>query len=191
MSEVYIGLGSNLGDRLAQLMRAVSALGGLPAVAGLQCSRVFESPPFGYASVNAYLNAVVRLDYSGTPWTLVDQLLAIEAASGRDMSAKLRALAASNVPAGASGSQLRDYSDRQLDLDVLWWEGLALDTPILTLPHPRAHERAFVLVPWAELAPQLELQGRSIRAWLETLTPEARRAVVVFGTLDQQPLPIG
>lgn len=156
----YIGLGANLGDRLGSLRRAVEMLASLDCASAARTSRVYESPPWGYASANAFLNAVVELRWNGTPEELHEQCTVIETALGR-------------VPrnSNAAGEGGQRYRDRVIDLDLLWFEGTACSTTNLTLPHPRAHMRAFVLKPWLELAPDLVLNGCMLSAWLAQLDP--------------------
>ena len=129
---VFIGLGANLGDRKATLRTALAAIGQLP---GTRLLRV--SPLYGSAPVDAggpdYLNAVAELVTTQTPRALLQALQSIEQSAGRERPYR-------NAP-------------RTLDLDILLIDGLAIDTPSLTVPHPRMHERAFVLLPLAEIAP--------------------------------------
>ena len=140
-SRVYIGIGSNLGDRLATLRSAVRALAQLGRVA--ERSSVWETEAVGPPP--DYYNAVIVLETDRAPEALLDALLAIEGNHGR-------------VRASA-----RD-APRTLDLDILLWNDLSLSTERLTVPHPRMHGRAFVLEPLAEIAPQLRhpLLHRSI-----------------------------
>ena len=133
MPTAYVALGANLGDRLATLRRAVGRMVELGTVEAV--SPVYETDPVGYADQPPFLNAVVRLVTDLEPEPLLDRLLAVEADLGRVRSFP-------NAP-------------RTLDLDLLLYGDLVLDTDALTLPHPRLHERAFVLVPLADLAPTL------------------------------------
>jgi len=129
----YVGLGANLGDRLATLREAVRRLGDLGRVAAV--SSVYETDPVGYADQPAFLNAAARVETDLPPAEVMAGLLEIEAQLGRVRSFR-------NAP-------------RTLDLDLLLYDGVVLDEPGLTLPHPRLHERAFVLVPLAEIAPKV------------------------------------
>jgi 2-amino-4-hydroxy-6-hydroxymethyldihydropteridine diphosphokinase len=133
MSLVYLSLGSNLGDRLAALRAALSALP--PAVTVLVESPVYETPPWGVADQPAFLNMAVQAETLLAPLALLAQLKHLETRLGRLPSIR--------------------YGPRKIDLDILFYDNLVLDTPELTLPHPRLHERAFVLVPLADLAPDL------------------------------------
>lgn len=160
----YIGLGSNLGDRLGNLRRATVALGKTPGLALLRTSSVYESPPWGYSSANAYLNAVIEVDWAGSAEGLVQRLLQVERGGGRV-----------RVPNTRGG-----HADRSIDLDLLWLDGLQLGQPGISLPHPRAHLRAFVLKPWLELAPELELRGKPLADWLALLPQEEVDGVVLL-----------
>ena len=135
----YVGLGANLGDARAALASAQADLAALPDTTLLRVSSVWRTAPIESSGPD-YLNAVVELRTALAPLALLHRLQAIELAHGRERPYR-------NAP-------------RTLDLDLLVVEGLTLDTPELTLPHPRAHERAFVLAPLAELAPALMMPGR-------------------------------
>jgi 2-amino-4-hydroxy-6-hydroxymethyldihydropteridine diphosphokinase len=137
MATAYIGLGANLGDRMTTLQMAIQRLQTLGSIE--RVSSLYETEPVGYLEQPPFLNAVVALDTALTPAELVSALLSIERDLGR-----LRSFP--NAP-------------RTLDLDLLTVDNIILDTPELTLPHPRLHERAFVLVPLAEIAPELVLPG--------------------------------
>jgi 2-amino-4-hydroxy-6-hydroxymethyldihydropteridine diphosphokinase len=154
--EAYVGLGSNLGDRRAQLAAAFTALAALPGTTLDARSSLYESAPLGTGGVPArhgaatggdYLNAVARLRTTLAPLELLHALQAIEAAAGRERPYP-------NAPRG-------------LDLDLLLYDEQALVGAELTLPHPRLHERAFVVVPLLEIAP--DIRWRGVR--LDTLLP--------------------
>ena len=135
MSEIaYIALGSNLGDRQGHLDRAISRLGELPGVRVSKRSSLYETAPVGGpAGQGSYLNAVVEVASELGPEELLTRLHTIESDLGRVRT-------------------VRD-GPRTIDLDILLHGDLVLDTPRLTLPHPRLHERLFVLEPLAEIAP--------------------------------------
>jgi 2-amino-4-hydroxy-6-hydroxymethyldihydropteridine diphosphokinase len=141
---VYVGLGSNLGDRLATLRSAVELLrgGGVAGARLVRCSPVFETRPLG-PSLGAYMNAVVELRCTCAPMELLAGLQALELRHGRVRRARWEA--------------------RTLDLDVLVWTDergvLELDAPGLRLPHPELARRDFVLAPLAALAPYLRPHG--------------------------------
>lgn len=139
MHLAYIGLGANLGDARAALQSALQALAALPGTRLRRQSSLYRSAPIESSGPD-YLNAVAVLETELGPHELLQALQAIERDQGRERPYR-------NAP-------------RTLDLDLLMHDSLTLDTPELTLPHPRAHQRAFVLRPLAELAPQLQIQGR-------------------------------
>ena len=137
MATAYIGLGSNLGDRMATLRTAIERFESLGRVTSV--SSLYKTEPVGYLEQPSFLNAVIALETALTPADLLHALLGIE----RDLG---RARSFPNAP-------------RTLDLDLLLVDNVILDTPELTLPHPRQHGRAFVLVPLAEIAPQVVHPG--------------------------------
>ncbi|WP_082499076.1 MULTISPECIES: 2-amino-4-hydroxy-6-hydroxymethyldihydropteridine diphosphokinase [unclassified Rathayibacter] len=143
---VVLALGSNLGDRLAHLSDAVRALATTPGLRVLAVSKVVESPAWKLDGVDhdapAYFNAVVTASTTLEPDDLLAATSAIELAGGR-----LR------------GAGEQRWGDRTLDIDIIAMGGVARDDQHLTLPHPRAHERAFVLEPWLDLEPSAVLPG--------------------------------
>lgn len=128
---VYLALGTNLGDRLANLRTAVDTLP--PEVAVVKTSHVYETPPWGYEDQPAFLNMALQGETQLLPEALLKYLKKLEAKLGREASFH--------------------WGPRLIDIDILFYDDLVLDTPRLTIPHPRLHERAFVLVPLAEIAP--------------------------------------
>jgi 2-amino-4-hydroxy-6-hydroxymethyldihydropteridine diphosphokinase len=128
-----VGLGSNLGDRAARLVAAVAALRATAGISGVTCSSVFETDPVGPAPQGPYLNAAACLQTSLSARELLDRLLAIERAQGRRRTAER-------------------LGPRTLDLDLLLFGDLQIDEPGLIVPHPRLHERGFVLEPLSEIA---------------------------------------
>jgi len=142
----YVALGSNLGDPRRQLLDAMAALANLPDTRLLQRSRLYRTPPWGVLEQPPFINAAVELDTALSPHALLDAMLAIEQRAGR-------------VRAERNGP-------RTLDLDLLHVDGVQLDDPQLTLPHPRMAERAFVLLPLHDIAPTLRLPGQATVAEL-------------------------
>jgi 2-amino-4-hydroxy-6-hydroxymethyldihydropteridine diphosphokinase len=132
----YIGLGSNLGDRDANLQLAVRSLAELSAVRVEAISRVYESDAIGPGDQGPYLNAAVEVTCEDTPEALLDALLAIELRAGRNRA-----------------EQVERWAPRTLDLDLLFYGDTCVEQPGLSLPHPRLHERAFVLEPLCDLIP--------------------------------------
>ena len=134
-ARAYVGLGSNLGDRAAQLEAAVAGLAATPGARLLACSSLYETDPVGPPGQGPYLNAVVLLETSLAPRELLARLQELEAAAGRTRSG------------------VRNEA-RTLDLDLLLYGERCVDEPGLVVPHPRLHERPFVLAPLRELAPE-------------------------------------
>ncbi len=134
-----LALGSNLGDRAAILQGAVSALGRTPGIEVLAVSRVVETDPVGGPEQDCYLNAVVLVRTNLAPLQLLDAARAVEQEFGRVREVR--------------------WGPRTLDVDVLAIGDVVLETERLTVPHPRAHERGFVLVPWADVDPLAWIPG--------------------------------
>ena len=130
MTRAFLGLGTNVGDRLGHLVTAVAAIEDAVAVSG-----VYETEPVGGPDQGRYLNVVVELDTRRSARELLAQGQALEADAGRVREVR--------------------WGPRTLDVDVLWVDGETVDEPDLEVPHPRMFERAFVMVPLAELAPDL------------------------------------
>jgi 2-amino-4-hydroxy-6-hydroxymethyldihydropteridine diphosphokinase len=129
----YLGIGSNLGDRVANLQLAVDELAAAPGVAVAAVSPVYETAPVGGPEQPEYLNAVVAVDTRRSARELLELAQVIEAAAARVRTVR--------------------WGPRTLDVDVLLVAGERVDEPDLTVPHPRMAERAFVLVPLADLDP--------------------------------------
>ncbi|MFP4144373.1 MAG: 2-amino-4-hydroxy-6-hydroxymethyldihydropteridine diphosphokinase [Phycisphaeraceae bacterium] len=161
MAIALVALGSNLGDRRVQLERAAEALGALPRTRLIAMSRLHETAPVGGpAGQGPFLNAAAKLETDLAPRELLDAMQAIEAEAGRESSA-----------------ERVHWGPRVLDLDLLLYDDRRIDEPGLTVPHPRMHERAFVLEPLAEIAPEAvhPRLGRPVRELLDDL-PTSRRS---------------
>ena len=130
---VYLALGSNLGNRLAKLRATIGLLP--PQMNVREKSPVYETPPWGYTDQPPFLNQVVKVLTYLEPLPLLKHLKRLEIVLGREPSFE-------NGP-------------RAIDIDILFYDDLAIENPEMTLPHPRLHERAFVLVPLADIAPDL------------------------------------
>jgi 2-amino-4-hydroxy-6-hydroxymethyldihydropteridine diphosphokinase len=135
-----VALGSNLEDPSAQIRRALDALAALPGTRLARRSSLYRNPPSGYLDQPEFVNAVAQIETRLEPRELLERLLAIEQLHGR----------VRDVPNGP----------RTLDLDILLYGGRRVRVPGLTIPHPRMLERAFVLVPLAEIAPDAAVPGR-------------------------------
>lgn len=145
-TRAVIGLGANLGARAAALADAVAALGTLPGTRVVAVSRWHDSvaltPEGRDPSKPGYLNGVALVDTALAPTHLLHHLLRIEREHGRER-----------------GPHVERWADRTLDLDLIAYGDVTRDDARLTLPHPRAHERDFVLAPWLEIAPDAQLAG--------------------------------
>jgi dihydroneopterin aldolase/2-amino-4-hydroxy-6-hydroxymethyldihydropteridine diphosphokinase len=150
---VVLALGSNLGDRLATLQRAVDELAATPGVDVVAVSPVYETAPVGGPEQPDYLNAVVVAETSRAAGDLLSRAHEIEAAAQRARDVR--------------------WGPRTLDIDVIVYGEETSGDPALILPHPRAHERAFVLAPWHDADPGAELPGHGRIAGLLAALPRA------------------
>jgi 2-amino-4-hydroxy-6-hydroxymethyldihydropteridine diphosphokinase len=142
----YVGLGSNLGDREATIRRAVALLGAEDGVEFVAVSTLRETEPLGVVDQPRFLNGVAAFETELSPQAFLDRLLAVERELGRDRPREQR------------------WGPRTIDLDLLLYGDEVVDEPGLTVPHPRLHERSFVLEPLDEVAPGLRLpDGRAVR----------------------------
>lgn len=153
MGHVTIGIGSNLGDREFLIRKAVDALRDLPQTKVIQVSSLYDTEPVGEADQPPFLNAVAAIETELPARELLWHLLLIEKRMGR-----VRA---------------RRWGPRPIDLDVLFYDDQIIDEPDLTVPHPEAHRRAFVLMPLAELAPDFKhpVTGETVRRMIQKLPP--------------------
>lgn len=140
-STVAIGLGSNLGDRAAHIRAALDALAALPGTTVIAVSSVIETDPVGPIPQGPYLNAAAIIQTTLAPVALLNHIHAIERARGRNRAAEQR------------------WGPRTLDLDILLFGESTVQEPGLTIPHPRLHERLFVLIPLAQIAPDMPIPG--------------------------------
>ena len=153
MRRAFIGLGSNLGDRAENCRAALEMMERHQDIEVIRCSSLYETEPVGIDSDRWFINAVAEIVTSLGPRELLQELLLVEAGMGRDRS---------------------QGPDRVIDLDILMIEGIIEDGANgPEIPHPRFHERPFVLVPWSEIAPDtiVEPMGKSIAELLSLLPP--------------------
>lgn len=146
--EAFVGLGANLGDPPAAIERAIVALDALPGTRVSARSRLYRTPAWGLADQPDFINAVARVSTRLVPQALLEALLGVERQAGRTRG---------------DGPQ---WGPRVLDLDLLLYGDAELDLPGLRVPHPRLHERAFALVPLAEIAPDARIPGHGVAAGL-------------------------
>ena len=138
-ARAVLSAGTNLGDRLGTLQACVQAIGRFPDTDVLAISPVYETAPVGGPPQPDYLNAVLLIRTGLPPRDLLDAIHGLEAGFGRVRAER--------------------FGPRTLDIDIICYAGQVSDDPELTLPHPRAHERAFVLAPWHDIDPGAELPG--------------------------------
>lgn len=145
----YIGLGGNVGDVMSSMQKALAFLQENPCVEVSDISSVYETPPWGYEDQPRFLNACAKLETSLTPIELLGLLLETEKKLNRIRSER--------------------WGPRTLDLDILLYADVVVETEALTIPHPRMGERAFVLVPLAEMVPDMMLNNLPISDWIAKL----------------------
>lgn len=151
MTRGFLGLGSNLGDKRAHLAAALAALGRVPGLEVRRVAGFYRTAPLGPATQDWFLNTVAEIATELAPASLLEHCQAVEASLGRVRHER--------------------WGPRTIDIDVLWLENFNAATPGLTVPHPGAHLRSFVLAPWNELAPELQLQGHPLAYWLQRADP--------------------
>lgn len=152
MAVVYLGLGSNLGDRRSYLARAIAFLTERVGKR-LALSAFRETAPWGFHSAHPFLNAVIEMETALDPYALLREMRAIERELGR------------------VGKSEGTYHDRVIDIDILFYEDQVIELPDLVVPHPLMTERLFVLEPLAEIAPGMRhpVRGKTVEALLQDL----------------------
>jgi 2-amino-4-hydroxy-6-hydroxymethyldihydropteridine diphosphokinase len=155
----FVGLGSNLGDRDVSIRRAIEGMALLPGTTVERVSSLYETLPWGGVAQGAFLNAVVQLRTSLAPDMLLSELLALEDKLGR--------------------TRVVRWGPRVIDLDLLLYDDLELYTDTLQVPHPRLTERAFALVPLAEIAPDVVIGSRSAKEHLDAMSSQRTAGDVV------------
>ena len=139
-AEAFVGLGANIGEPETQVLRAIGALAEVPGTRVLAASSLYRSAPVGVGAQPDFVNAVARIETSLSARALLEELLAAESRFGR--------------------TRAFPGAPRTLDLDLLLYGDHVIDEPGLVVPHPRMHERAFVLAPLAEIAPEVAIPGK-------------------------------
>lgn len=160
-AQVYLGLGSNMGEKEAHLRRAVEWLLRLPDTGDWVFSRIYKTPPVGPVEQDWFLNMVAGMRTELLPVDLMRRCLRIEKRLGRVRKER--------------------WGPRTIDIDILMYDDVVIRTPELEVPHPRMLERSFVLAPLAELAPDLEIGGKTVQAHLEAVGTEG---VTVWGEFE-------
>lgn len=151
MPRAFVAFGGNVGDARATIARAVAVFCDGETVRLLARSSDYRTPPWGVIEQPPFVNACIEIETALAPLDLLRRAQEVERAFGRDRARERR------------------WGPRPLDIDILTYDDLALDDPALTLPHPRLHERAFVLTPLAEIAPDAVIAGRPVAASLAEL----------------------
>ncbi len=147
MKEVYLGLGSNVGEREQNLKQAVKLINDFSATEVVDLSSVYETEPWGYTDQREFLNLCLLIQTELAPYDLLASCQQVEEELDRKRELK--------------------WGPRTIDVDILVYDQLTLRAPDLILPHPQLTERAFVLVPLVELAPSLVVEEKRITVWLE------------------------
>ena len=164
MAVVYLSLGSNLGDRLGYVQQATSLIGGLHDTSIIATSSFYETEPWQMDSPNWFVNAVVQISTDLEPEELLASTTRIEGQLGRKRIEGIR------------------YTDRTIDIDILFYDNLLINTKTLTIPHKLFHKRAFLLVPMLEIAQDFvhPLFKKTISELYDDL--ENPEQVVLYGT---------
>ena len=162
MAAVFLSLGSNLGDRETKIREALDLLAGDPDIRVERTSSLYETAPVGMSEQPDFINAVALVETDLPPSELLRRVQRIESALGRDRN--------------------QHWGPRIIDLDILLYGDQSVDTAFLTIPHPRMMERAFVMAPLAEIAPDLRLpDGRTPGEVLPHLADQRVQKVMVDG----------
>jgi 2-amino-4-hydroxy-6-hydroxymethyldihydropteridine diphosphokinase len=154
MANVLIALGGNVGEVRATFKKAITNICGMAQATLIARSSDYATPPWGEAQQARFVNACIEIETSLDPHALLFTLRKIESKFGRDRARERR------------------WGPRTLDLDLIAYDDLSIDKPELTLPHPHLFERAFVLVPLVEIAPDRVIAGRGVRTALAQVSSE-------------------
>jgi len=154
MADALIALGGNVGDVRTTFQKAIANICGMAQASLTARSSDYATPPWGDERQARFINACIEIETSLDPHALLFTLHKIEARFGRDRSKETR------------------WGPRTLDLDLIAYDEVSMHEPDLTLPHPRAFERAFVLVPLVEIAPDRVIAGRSVKSALAQLSTQ-------------------
>lgn len=162
MSTAYLGLGTNLGDRMEYLRKGVAGLHAAGGVRVVRLSSVYETEPVGVVDQPRYLNLVAEVHTKLDPHGLLKACQAVEAENGRVRSIR--------------------WGPRTLDIDLLLYDDLEMETPDLVIPHPRMVERVFVLRPLVEINGEIEVAGKPAHEWLTLLQGVEGQGIALFAS---------
>jgi 2-amino-4-hydroxy-6-hydroxymethyldihydropteridine diphosphokinase len=151
MPRAFVAFGGNVGDARVTIASAIAAFCDGDHVSLLARSSDYRTPPWGVTDQPPFVNACIAVDTRLSPRGLLDRAQEVERSFGRDRHSETR------------------WGPRTIDIDILAYDEVTLDDPMLILPHPRLFERAFVLVPLTEIAPDVSIGGRSLREALDRL----------------------
>lgn len=151
----YLSLGSNMGDRIFHLKQAVHLLENHPNIQVLQKSSFYTTAPVGYLEQEDFVNIVVAVETALEPMALLEVCGEVEESLKR--------------------VRLIHWGPRTIDVDILWYEGYESNSEKLTVPHPRMHERGFVMIPLGELNSSLVIKDRTVLDWCDTLVDQEVR----------------
>lgn len=163
MGNVLIALGGNVGDVRATFQKAIANICGMMQATLLSRSSDYATPPWGELDQDRFINACIEIETSLDPHALLFTLHKIEKKFGRDRTKEHR------------------WGPRTLDLDLIAYDDASINQPDLTLPHPRLFERAFVLVPLAEIVPDRLISGRTVRDALKGVSTDGIERLPEFG----------
>ena len=152
MSRAYLSIGSNLGDREAYLRSVIAAIEATNHTQVEAVSSLYQTDPYGPVEQDDFLNAALRIETELAPLDLLDFTQSIEQAAHRE--------------------RLVHWGPRTLDVDIVYYQGVELDTERLTLPHKEAHRRLFVLVPLAEVWQEGRPKGQPLESWINSLADQ-------------------
>ncbi len=152
MYDCYLSLGSNLGERKSYIETAIEMLRALPRTAVTKKSSLYETSPVGMKTQNSFLNCVVKLSTVLSAIQLLEEIKKIEYYLGRRDRNEIK----EKLP-----------EDRTIDIDIIMYGKYTVVSAELVVPHPRAKERLFVLIPMGEIAPGIKLEGKAIEEWIE------------------------
>ena len=146
LHKVYLGLGTNLGKREQNMLRAIQLIGERVGTVVRQ-STFIETEPWGFESENKFLNSVILVETAHSPWEVLTLTQQIE----RDLGRKSKSLAVSDEPSAVSQKPKAIYADRPIDIDILLYDDLTIDEADLKIPHPLMQQRDFVMIPLKEI----------------------------------------